>query len=65
MSEESVNVSLEQMSALARYEITFDQLAKMSVIEEGKLMFPDCYRFTLEDLYIALKRAYVFLKAIT
>ena len=55
MSDESVNISLEQMKALARYEITFDQLAKMSEIEDGKLMFPDYYKFTLEDLYIALK----------
>ncbi|MBO5076598.1 MAG: sel1 repeat family protein [Clostridia bacterium] len=54
MDEANAAVTLEQIRAIARYELTFDQLIKDSGVENGKLVFPEAYRFTLDDLRIAL-----------
>ena len=55
MSEEYVLVPADQMRQIARYEITFDKIIEIAEIENGKLIFPENYAVTLEDLREALK----------
>ncbi len=55
MIERDAVISIEQMRAIARYELTFDRIFKALGTENVRLIFPDKYRITLEDLYIALQ----------
>ena len=55
MSDKEVIVTLEQMRAIARYELNFLQIAKANGAKSLDLVFPDRYSYSLDDLYAALK----------
>lgn len=56
MEEKKIILSVEQMKQIARYEITFKDILGENGYEDGQIICPEVYKFTLSDLYQALKR---------
>lgn len=55
MTDNKITLSTARMRQIARYEITFKDIISSSAFEDGSIICPDVYTFTLEDLYHALK----------
>ena len=55
MSEKRTEITFKQMKAIARYELDFIQLMKDLGTRVANARLQGKYRFTLEDLYVALK----------
>ena len=55
MDEKKIILSVEQMKQIARYEITFKDIMGEGGYEDGQIICPEVYKFTLSDLCKALK----------
>ena len=55
MNDNSIAILPEEMQAIARYEITFDQLMGGSRFTDVTLEFAGSYQMTLDDLHTALQ----------
>ena len=53
MDNQKTAITLEQMKALARYEITFEQFMADEDLRDDEFSFEENYRMTLEDLHAA------------
>lgn len=55
MTEQTITLTTAQMKQIARYEITFRDVMNESGFQDGSIVCPEVYTFTLDDLYQAIK----------
>ena len=55
MAENIIIIHTAQMQQIARYEMTFKDIIAGAPFREGDITCQEVYRFTLEDLYYAVK----------
>ena len=55
MADQTITLSTAQMQQIARYEITFKEILAEHKYEDGSIVCPEVYTFTLHDLYQAFK----------
>jgi TPR repeat protein len=54
MTDQTITLNTTQMKQIARYEITFKDILDGARFEEGRIVCPEVYSFTLDDLYHAV-----------
>lgn len=54
MTDQTITLNTAQMKQIARYEITFKDILDGAGFEEGCIVCPEVYSFTLDDLYHAV-----------
>ncbi|MGN0194429.1 MAG: hypothetical protein ACI39G_04915 [Pseudoramibacter sp.] len=55
MADQTITLTTAQMKQIARYEITFKNILDGSSFEDGRIVCPEVYPFTLDDLYRAVQ----------
>lgn len=55
MADKTITLTTAQMKQIARYEITFKDILDGAGFEDGSIVCPEVYSFTLDDLYHAIR----------